>query len=119
MTTKSKRKAAKKPPERTSLMLSKDDYKLLDEVRRASGLSVSQATSRAVHALFAFDARLKSMAKHYEEQGDRVAADLLRQLRRVDPALLLRLQPMERVEAAEGLGIRIGELLFFEKDGEL
>jgi hypothetical protein len=110
-----KTKAKKKPTERTSLMLSKDDYKLLDEVREANGWSVGEATSRAVHALFAYDKYLEGRA------GQANVRRVLQRVRRdVDPALLIQPKPMSEVATDTGdCGIRVGDLTFFEEDDRL
>jgi hypothetical protein len=98
-------------------MLNREDYDLLDEVRKANGWSVGDATRRAIHALSALDDHMKAIA---EQQEGQIARVLQRLRRDVDPALLLRTKPMSRIETEDGnLGIRIDDLQFFEEDDRL
>jgi hypothetical protein len=98
-------------------MLDREDYDLLDEVRKANGWAVGDATRRAIHALFALDQHLKGIAEQQEGQVRQV----LQRLRRdVDPALLLRAKPMSKIEMDDGSwGIRVDDLIFFEEDDRL
>jgi hypothetical protein len=108
----------KAKPERTSLMLSRDDFELLHEVRRANGWSVREATRRAVHALFALDAYLQGRA----EQQDGQRRNVLERIRRdVDPGLLLEAKPMKpATTAGGGVGVQVGDnLAFFVEDDRL
>jgi hypothetical protein len=109
--------AKTKPKGRTSLMLDRDDYKLLDEVRRANGWSVGEATRRAIHALFALDAHLESRAKQQKGQ----LRNLIQRVRReVDPALLVHAKPMGKVQTSSGeWGVRVDDLTFLEEDDRL
>lgn len=102
---------------RTTLSLDVEDRKLLAEVADANGWSVGEATRRAIHALFAFDAYLKAMA---ENEGGPIGEVLERVRSEVDPALIVHPKPIRRVELDEGAGIRVGDdLAFFERDGRL
>lgn len=106
-----------KPRERTSLMLSREDYKLLNEVREANDWSVAEATRHAVHALFALDAHLAGRA----EQQDRDVQRMVNRVRRdVDSALLVQAKPMAKVTTESGeCGVRVGDLTFLEEDDRL
>lgn len=102
---------------RTSLALSHDDRRILNEVRTANGWTVSDATSRAVHTLFALDAQLKGRAK---QQKGRVRQVIERIAREVDPALLVAPKPLSKVETDAGMwGVRVDDLLYFEEDDRL
>src|SRR5215212_9697235 len=97
-----------KTKERTSLMLDREDYKLLDEVRRANGWSVGEATRRAIHALFALDAYLGAMAEEHRGQ----LGDVIGRVRgEVDPGLVVHPKPMAKREMDDGsVGVRLGDL---------
>jgi hypothetical protein len=103
--------------ERTTITLARDDYNVLDEVRKANGWSVAEAAQRAIHALASFDAQLAAQAA--KQKG--TFAELIRRVRReVNPALLLQPRPMGRKRLTGGLtGVRFGELTFLEEDGRL
>jgi hypothetical protein len=100
-------------------MVESDDYKLLNDLRRANGWSVGEATRRAIHALFALDAHLRGRADHPKNEAQ--VRDVLERLRRdVDPAVLVQPKPMAKVATEGGKwGVRVDDLMFFEEDDRL
>jgi hypothetical protein len=99
-------------------MVEEDDYKLLKEVWKANGWSVGEATRRAIHALFAYDAHLKGRADNPKLKGD--AREVLERVRRdVDPGLLAVPKPMRQVETDAGWAIGADDLTFFVEEDRL
>jgi hypothetical protein len=103
--------------EKTTLMIDQEDRKLLAEVADANDWSTAEATRRAVHALFSLNAHVRAMAEHRGGETGRVLEMLIRD---VDPALLLHPKPMTAIESEDGAeGIRIDNIVFFARDGQL
>jgi hypothetical protein len=101
-----------------TLMTDHDDSDLLNEIRKANGWSMGEATRRAIHALFALDQHLGARA---EQQEEGAVQRLLERLRRdVNSGFLVRAAPMAKVDFDEGrIGIRVDDLIFAEDDGRL
>ena len=78
------RNTGKRPPDatRSTLPLGVEDYDLLKEVSAKNGWTLTEATWRAVHALFALDAHIDSMA---DGDGGEHGRLLRRVWREVDP----------------------------------
>jgi hypothetical protein len=103
--------------DRTTLMLSRDDYALLEKIRKENGWSVGEATRRAIHALFALDQHLAARA---QQQKGEVRRMLERIRRDVNSGFLVRAAPMTKVDFDEGsVGIRVDDLIFAEQDDRL